>query len=227
MIKNYTSLLFTMLLAFATTAQVNLQLGLIANYPMDNSTIDVSSNQYDLTASGSPTGTSDRFGNANHAYNLSLSNPDYFTATGASLSAAEVTLAAWVNLTDASQDQKIVGKTEVGAGYLMGVNSNQLDPEFWDSYSNHFRHMAGNVPSNTWTHLVVSFKSNDYTRSYINGVVIDSIATYSFTLGTTFWPLTIGGAPWQATALNVNGESMMFLSTTEQSMMLKCLHFIL
>jgi hypothetical protein len=206
MLKNYSALLIILVLAYTATAQVNLQLGLIVNYPMDNSTLDATSNHYDLTATGSPVGAVNRLGMSNHAYSLNASNPDYFTADGVLLSPSEVTISAWVNLTDASTDQKIVGKAVVGGGYLLGVNASQIDPEFWDSYNNHFRHPSGFIATNAWDHLVVSFKANDYMKSYINGTLIDSVATFGFGLGTTFWPLTIGGAPWQPTALNADGS---------------------
>ena len=206
MMKYAASLSITLLLAFAATAQVNLQLGLIANYPLNNSILDASSNHLDLTEYGFPSGEMDRFGRSNYAYNLRSSNPDYFTVSSTLLSPSEVTVAAWVNLVDASRDQKIAGKAVVGGGYLLGVDSNKIDPEFWDSYNNHFRHKAGFVTSNAWDHLVVSFKANDYMKSYINGVLIDSIPTSVFGLGITSWPFTIGGAPWQPTALNVDGS---------------------
>src|SRR2546423_1509140 len=107
--------------AFMTSAQVNLQSGLIANYPLNNSTLDATSHHLDLTAFGSPTGDVDRFGNVNGAYYLDAANPDYFTAAINSLLApVEVTVSAWVNLPSATPDQKVAGRAVVGGGYLLG-----------------------------------------------------------------------------------------------------------
>jgi hypothetical protein len=206
MMKTTTLLLLVLLFAKSLSAQVNLQLGLIANYSMNNSPLDATSNHLDLTPFGSPSGTTDRFGTSNGAYEISSLNPDYFTVQNSLLAPTEITVAAWVNLTDAAADQKVAGKCNVGSGYLLGVDSNKIDPEFWDSYSVHYRHKAGHVPSNAWTHLAISFKANDYVKSYINGALVDSFPTGTFLLGTTTsWPFTVGGAPWQPTALNMDG----------------------
>jgi len=194
----------------STKAQVNLQLGLIANYPLDNSPLDATSNHLDLTIQGSPTGTTDRFGTSNGAYNLNAGNPDYFTsAIDPLLAPTEVTVSAWVNLPNAVPDQKIAGRAVVGGGYLMGVDSNKLDAEIWDMSSTvvHYRLKASGVSNNAWTHLVMSYKANEYLRLYINGTRVDSMAAGATGVGTTaIWPFTVGGAPWQPAALNATGK---------------------
>lgn len=209
MIKTSTllSILFLFIVSRGYT-QVNLQAGLVAAYPMNNSTLDSTSNHLDLTAYGSPVGAMDRFGNVNGAYSLDSATPDYFkSAYNTLLSPAALTLSAWVNLSTPMKDQKIAGMASVGAGYLMGVDSNMIDAEIWDSYSNHYRIKAGNIPASTWTHLAISFQANDFLRLYINGLLIDSVSSGFFPAGVSnSSPFTVGGAPWQATALNANGS---------------------
>ncbi|MCX6290460.1 MAG: T9SS type A sorting domain-containing protein [Bacteroidetes bacterium] len=209
MLKTFTLLSFVFaFFAITAVAQVNLSLGLVANYPMNNSPLDATSNHLDLTIHNSPAGTPDRYGNATGAYLLTSSHPDYFTAAiNALLAPTEVTLAAWVKLPNAVPDQKIAGRAVVGGGYLLGVDSNKLDAEIWDLSSVHYRLKANTVPNNTWTHLAMSYKANEYLRVYINGVPVDSIVAGTTGVGTTAtWTFTVGGAPWQPAALNANGS---------------------
>ncbi len=208
MIKKSTYLLVAILIAASATAQVDLNLGLVAAYPMNSSGLDSTSNHLNLTAHGSPTGTNDRFGNPNGAYDLNSSTPDYFSAAiNALMAPTELTLSAWVNLPNGIPDQKIAGRCVVGGGYLMGVDSNKIDAEIWDLLGVHYRLKSNTVPDNTWTHIAMSFKANDYLKVYINGTVVDSVPSGSSGAGTSAtWPFTVGGAPWQPIALNTNGS---------------------
>ena len=209
--KLYTLLLLATLITAFTTAQVNLNLGLVAAYPMNNSGLDSTSNHLNLTAHGFPAGTTDRFGIPNSSYELNSSNPDYLTAALNSLMApTELTLSAWVKLPNAVPDQKIAGRCGVGAGgYLLGVDSNKIDAEIWDLSTPaviHYRLKANGVLNNVWTHIAMSFKANDYLKVYINGTVMDSIPSGTTGAGTSnTWPFTVGAAPWSVTALNANG----------------------
>lgn len=190
-------------------SQVNLAQGLVACYLLDNTTLDTTTNHLDLISFGTPVGALDRFGILPGAFEFNSANPDYMTGGTSTLFAPlEFTLTAWVLLNDAFPDQKIAGRAGVGAGgYLMGVDSNLLDAEVWDVNFMHFRLKGGNIPSNSWTHLAISFKANDYLKIYINGQVIDSIPSNSTGSGEpSTIPFTVGGAPWQPTALNVNGS---------------------
>ena len=190
-------------------AQVNLDQGLIACYLLDGTFADSTSNALDLTPSGSPIGAMDRFGILPGSYLFDASNPDYLTAAlDTRLAPEELTLSAWANLIDPVTDQKIAGRAGVGAGgYLMGVDTNMIDAEIWDIATTHYRLKGGFVPANTWTHLAISFKMNDYLKIFVNGTAVDSIASGSYGAGTSStFTFTVGGAPWQPTALNVNGS---------------------
>lgn len=190
-------------------SQVNLQQGLIAYYNLDNNLLDSTSNNLDLTSSGSPVAGPDRFGNLTGAYILHSSTFDNFTAPlDPLLGPAELSVSVWVNLPNTFNDQKVAGRATVnGGGYLMGVDSNKLDAEIWDLNNVHFRLKSGNISPNTWTHLVMTFKGSDYLKIYINGIIVDSIPSGSVGAGvSSFWTFTVGGAPWQPTALNLNGS---------------------
>jgi hypothetical protein len=209
MTKKITSLLFLMLsVVYVTHAQINLQNGLIAYYTFNLTLDDSTSNQFDLLSGGNPGPIADRFGIADNAYHLTGTNPDYFTGSySATMAPSELTLAAWINLSDPFIDQKIAGKTSVGPGYLMGVDSNKVDVEIWDVTNYHMRLKAGNIIANTWTHVAISYKASGYLKIYINGLPVDSIAASSNGVGTnTSNAFCIGGAPWDNFALNLDGS---------------------
>jgi hypothetical protein len=203
-------LIFTLIaLSFTliVNAQVNLGLGVVACYPLDGALNDTTSNAFNLTANGSPTVMTDRFGNPSGAYELVALNGDYLDGGyDALLSPGELTLSAWVYLVNTMNDQKIAGKASVGAGYLMGVDTNKIDAEIWDMMGTHFRIKGGVVSPNTWTHLAISFRQSDYLRIYVNGMIADSLASDAFAAGSPSMPFIIGGAPWQPTALNMSGD---------------------
>jgi hypothetical protein len=209
MTKKFTPFLFLLLcLGLISKAQVNLQNGLIAYYTFDFTLEDNTANNFDLTSGGNPGATIDRFGMPNMAYNLTSGNPDFFNGPyNTAMSPSEITLAAWINVTDPFNDQKIAGKTSVGPGYLMGVDSNKLDVEIWDATNFHMRVKSGNIVANTWTHVAISYKANGYLKIFINGLPIDSLAASSNGVGTNSSnAFTIGGAPWDNYALNYNGK---------------------
>lgn len=189
-------------------AQINLQNGLIAYYDFNNSLLDTTSNHYDLSAGGNPGPTADRFGAANMAYNLTGTNPDFFNGPfSAAMSPSELTLCAWINPTNPFNDQKVAGKTSVGPGYLMGVDSNKLDAEIWDANNFHMRVKSGNIGANVWSHVAISYKASGYLKIYINGVPVDSLAASASGVGINGSnAFTIGGAPWDNFALNFDGK---------------------
>ena len=197
-----------LLISFYSKAQINLQNGLIAYYTFDFTLLDSTTNHFDLLSGGNPGATTDRYGVANNAYHLTGTNPDYFTGSySATMSPAELTLAAWVNVSDPFNDQKIAGKTSVGPGYLMGVDSNKLDVEIWDATNFHMRVKSGNIAANTWTHVAISYKASGYLKIYINGLPVDSLAASSNGVGTNSSnAFCIGGAPWDNFALNLDGS---------------------
>ncbi|CAB1057358.1 hypothetical protein D1BOALGB6SA_2097, partial [Olavius sp. associated proteobacterium Delta 1] len=135
---------------------------------------------------------------------------DYMTvpeAAGLDIS-AELTVEAWVNLANAAGDQKIVGKTGTLPyyGFVMGVEDNGLKPEFWDSSGTRYTFKSGTIPSDQWTHLVLSWKTDGSLTGYINGSSVDSIANGSNDLGTNDADLIIGAAPWIPDTLEADGK---------------------
>lgn len=108
----------------------------------------------------------------------------------------ELTLEAWVKLDDASRNQKIVGKTPIGSGYLLGVADNQLYSEIWDTNGTNHVVLAGNLPSKQWTHLAITWRSGDSMIGYVNGVPVKSIPTSVNAISANTDALRIGTSPW-------------------------------
>ena len=115
---------------------------------------------------------------------------------------SQVTMEAWVNLANANNNQKIVGKTTnltITGGYLLAVNSGQLYPEFWDTTGTDYTFTAGIIPSNTWTHLAATWTTGGNMVGYINGAQIYTTAASSKNLGMTSTSgyTRIGATPWR------------------------------
>lgn len=107
-----------------------------------------------------------------------------------------LTLEAWVNLSNPNADQKIVGKSPMGFGYVLGVLNGSLYPEVWDADGGWHSFQAGSIPPNRWTHLAVTWQTGGDMIGYINGVPVMTVTTGSAEIGVSANVLRIGCAPW-------------------------------
>jgi uncharacterized repeat protein (TIGR01451 family) len=127
----------------------------------------------------------------------------------------ELTLEAWVNLDDASVNQKIMGDTPIGKGYLLGVVNHQIYTEMWD-FPNGTDHViqAGFIPSGQWTHLAVTWSAaNGRYRAYVNGNLVHEESNSNLQI---YWPDTnsgtnhpvfrVGVAPWDGGTFAMSGS---------------------
>ena len=118
---------------------------------------------------------------------------------------SQLTMEAWVNLTDAAVDQKIVGKSPIGSGYVMGVGLGGLYPEIWDTAGSRYYFQAGSIPSKQWVHLAVTWQTGGRMIAYVNGQQVGNISASVQPIGGTWNPLVIGAAPWNTNKFGVNG----------------------
>jgi hypothetical protein len=183
--------------------------GLVAWYPLNNSVMDAGPNALNGTATGS-SAAANRFGTAGAAsffdgfsYDQVPTNALFNTGTG-------MTVCAWVQLTNALANQKIVGRVNgsFNTGYILGVENGQVHPEVWNSNGTPHSLSAGFVPSGQWTHIAITWASNGYLVVYVNGMAADSMATEAAGVGANSEPLIIGGSPWSQSPLyfGVNGS---------------------
>ena len=107
-----------------------------------------------------------------------------------------LTLEAWVNLSDPNNDQKVVGKTPIGSGYLLGVSNGSLYPEIWDASGGWHSFQAGSVPANRWTHLAVTWQTGGDMIGYIDGTPVMTITASGNPIGENANVLRIGSSPW-------------------------------
>ncbi|MFN7415313.1 MAG: LamG-like jellyroll fold domain-containing protein, partial [Dolichospermum sp.] len=117
----------------------------------------------------------------------------------------QITIEAWVKLANSALDQKIIGKTPVGSGYVLGVGSGKLYPAFWDCQGNLNTFQEGQIASNQWTHIAVTWKQGENMIGYINGIEVGKTRASSNPLGTNNRNLRMGVAPWDLNAFKVNG----------------------
>jgi len=199
-------------LATASFAQVPGYIpatGLVAWYPMDNSPADAGPNGLSGTAYSSTSAT-DRFGAtggatgfSGYAYDMIPSNALFNTGVG-------MTVSAWVNLVDASANQKVMGRVNgsFNSGFILGVQNNQLNPEVWNSDGTAHSFTSGSITSGTWVQVAITWQSSGYLVSYVNGMAVDSISTEAASIGSNTEPLIIGGSPWSQSPLyfGVNGS---------------------
>jgi hypothetical protein len=123
---------------------------------------------------------------------------------------SELTMEAWVYLSNSSNDQKIVGKTNnvvCNSGYILGVKNGNLSPEIWNSSGNHYAFNAGTISNSTWTHLAVTWTTGGNMVGYINGSTPSggSISAGSTEIGTYTNPLYVGVAPYNHNQYYVTG----------------------
>jgi parallel beta-helix repeat protein len=122
---------------------------------------------------------------------------------------AELTMEAWIRLPNVASDQKIVGKTGPAPspyyGYLLGVETGQLYPEIWDSSGVNYTFNAGSITADEWTHVAVTWRTNDRMIGYINGAEVANIPASTNNIGTNNSSLIFGAAPWIPSTLELTG----------------------
>ena len=128
----------------------------------------------------------------------------------------ELTLATWISLTNPSNDQKIVGKAWLnspnGSGYILGVKNGQVQTEVYDNTEQRVLIAGGVIPTNTWTHVAMTWKSSGQFIAYINGIQVTATAASTQPIGNKCeigmggCNVIIGGAPWNPSGLEPNGK---------------------
>jgi hypothetical protein len=88
----------------------------------------------------------------------------------------EITLSAWVKVADPSRNQKIISKIfDLGnSAFVLGIQYNQLYPEFWTVPGNRATFTAGQIAANQWTHVAVTWMRGGAFSAYVNGVQVGS-----------------------------------------------------
>ncbi|MEL6628593.1 MAG: LamG-like jellyroll fold domain-containing protein [Bacteroidota bacterium] len=212
------SLILGVLLCMSSFAQINIQNGLIAHYPLNGNANDVSGNGNNGTPNG-VTSTTDRNGNVNSAYSfdgtddfISLLNNQNFQPQ------LPVSISAWIRPT-ATGDLGPIFSNEDTENQYFGINmllssTNRAAGAF---YSGGAPSPAGRrtgvgsstIATNQWNHVTVVIRGAADMTLYVNGKL--ECETYSGTGGALLYPGTSpGGAIGRADANAGNNNSDFF-----------------
>lgn len=108
----------------------------------------------------------------------------------------ELTVGIWVNLVGTA-NQKVIGKSPIGSGWVLGVSNNGIYPEVWDKNGTNHTTQIGTVKANTWTHLALTYSSEtEAIVMYIDGVEVGRLNNGGQPIGQTTNILVIGASPW-------------------------------
>ena len=128
----------------------------------------------------------------------------------------DFTMEAWVKLDNSAADQKILGKFDNwdpnGNYYMIGVGNGKQYSQI-NANGNKIDFTAGDVPSNKWTHLAVTFSkgnggANGTCYGYVNGEIVYSktdVADAAINVSNATYQFRIGAAPWDYNYFRVNG----------------------
>lgn len=167
------------------TGAIDLQKGLMGWWKLDGNGKDAT--PYANNGTVSATSTTDRRGKAAGAMAFNGSNQQVQIANSSSVNVTgDITVSAWVYHTSASAGA-IMHKDGQYTLYLSGNQLTWADSTVW-SYATFGYH--GNVPLNTWSHIVAT-KQGSTVTIYLNGAVVISKAFGGTIAGNTN-PLYLG-----------------------------------
>jgi gliding motility-associated-like protein len=174
----------------------NLQTGLVGYWPFCGNANDESGNGNNGTVNGA-TLTTDRFGNANSAYDFDGNSNYIEVVSSSSISvSSNYALSAWYNSTSFPtvfpQEAAIVSKIANGnwyGGYEVFTTLNG-SPKHTGNINGNFRVISTPTNLNNWYHVVATF-DGAVVRFYLNGIKVDSLIRTG-SLQTSNIPLRFG-----------------------------------
>ncbi|QTN00665.1 glycoside hydrolase family 92 protein [Sediminibacillus dalangtanensis] len=155
---------------------------------------------HDVSVSGNASFTEGKFGQALRLDGGWAEIPHSVLLNGGD----RLSISFWVKLDDAGNDQKIIGKTSIGDGFVVGVEEG-IYPELWTE-TGRLSMKEGSVPSQEWTHLVLTWEQGEELVAYMNGEKVAESTAGSSPITDNEKELIIGGAPWNPSALQMKGS---------------------
>jgi hypothetical protein len=178
--------LATISLATATMAQVPNYVptnGLVGWWPFNGNANDESANGNNGTVNGA-TLTSDRFGNANKAYNFNGTTSYVKVNNSSSLESANLSISFWIKSTGNQFQQvfyKVTPNTALNETYSVPLNLTQTGTLNFDLKNNNcnpavgWQYCSGNIGNiSSWTNFVLTHDGS-ITRIYKNGQLLSTI----------------------------------------------------
>lgn len=192
-------LLFTVVILLTAlsgiNAQVNLQNGLVAHYPLDGNANDASVHGYNGAVTGA-TAATDRYGRAGRALHFSGGSKIVANIATIPVDSATRTLALWAKWSGTafinSANIANWGSSDSGRLFGIGVYKNNQWFALGFNYVAGFDLTSGVVADSTQWHHIVHIYEAGTMKIYIDGVLK---ASQPKKLNTTFSHLFIGNRP--------------------------------
>ena len=172
-------------------------MNLVANYPFDGNANDQSGHAINPTYIGSGvTLTTDRFGNANKAYNFNGAVGSYMRMPADLLPTKNRTISVWFNVPDVTNRPGILGyggNGSCGTTLFMGLNvlgEGQYHVQ-GHCMNNTAAYTYPIAPVNNWNHWVLTISGREQ-KIYINGKLKSTSNTFSGNTVVTGKDLALG-----------------------------------
>lgn len=195
--------LFTILFFVAISNFTNAQttVGLMAHYPLDNSAVDASGNNYNGIFYG-PTSTTNRFNQANKS--MLFNGYGQYVSVSHNIWSDELTLSAWVYIDNfgsgiPSNQGKFIFFKAPNSGYnqdyvlaVSYINNIPKAQFIFGQSSGQYMNLISNssLQANQW-YLITATRKNGVAKLWINAN-LDANANYNFTLYNQNYNLKLG-----------------------------------
>lgn len=114
-----------------------------------------------------------------------------------------MTIELWI-YPRSTANQKLVAKSPIGSGFVLGITSGTLYPEIWDNGGTFYGFNGfGNIVSNEWNHVALTWETGGDMIAYINGEEVHRIAASANPMSVNTNTLSIGTS---AFGLPFNGK---------------------
>ncbi|MBI5858568.1 MAG: LamG domain-containing protein [Sphingobacteriales bacterium] len=171
-----------LLIAWLSLSAPALSQNLVAHYPFDGNANDQSGNAINPTYVGSGVSlTTDRFGNANKAYNFNGAVGSYMRMPAGSLPTANRTVSLWFNAASVTNRPFLLayggqGFLGYGTSFLMALNASGCGCYQTQAHynTNRVSYSYGSFLLNQWIHWVVTISGNT-TKMYVNGKLVANV----------------------------------------------------
>lgn len=123
---------------------------------------------------------------------------------------SNLSIEAWVNITDPSRDQVLISKTKTygtDKGFIIGLVGGKIVSQIWDNTGLVYTQGAlSNFPVGKWTHIAVTWApGTDNFVTYVNGLVVILSNASLNPIGNNTSDLAIGAPSYNYTTQLVNG----------------------
>jgi Concanavalin A-like lectin/glucanases superfamily/Secretion system C-terminal sorting domain len=179
----------TLIFVWLSLSASAISQNLVAYYPFNGNANDESGNSINPTFTGAGvTLTTDRFGNANKAYNFDGATNSYMRMPSDLLPTANRTVSFWFNAASVSIRPFMLAYGgnggAPGTSFLMGLNASGCGCYHTQAhyYANAVSYAYSPDPVNQWIHWVVTINGST-TKMYVNGTLVANVPG-SFTSNT-------------------------------------------